>query len=380
VIIADAQQDFRVDGAQPGVRSIVVLPLRFGDRNVGLLELEHHKRAAYAEKEIALIRRCANQLATTLHIQDLRQPLLEAVQRVSSQLDTLNQSARALRGGGEAVARTIGEISRGIAEESEQVGRSLDVTQTLHSATAAVARDGGDAAQASQRATEIANDHRGTIGSAIERLVSAKGFVRESAEQIDALARTTRRITEFIAVIREIADQTNLLAVNAAIEAARAGEQGQGFAVVADEVRKLAEQSARAAEEAGDVVIGFEDQMRRVAAQMERGQGMVSDVESLSEAALGALDQIVETTASSFDRCQRIASTSRDQEVEFARLRERVARIAEISKRNREGAENVTSSAKDQASALRELEGATHELRSVAVYLSDLTRRITSVT
>ena len=380
VVVTDAHRDPRVERARPGVQSVAIIPLRFGERNVGLLELEHHKRGTYAAKEAELIRRFANQLATTLHINDLRQPLLEAVARVSGQLETLNQSARALRGGGEGVARNIAEISRGIVEESEQVGRSLEVTQSLHDATAGVARDGNDAARASQRATRIATDHRETIGTAIERLVGAKGFVRESSTQIDGLSKTTRRITEFIAVIRELADQTNLLALNAAIEAARAGEQGKGFAVVADEVRKLAEQSAHASDSAGDIVLGFEEQMRRIALQMERGQAMVSDVETLSETALEALDLIVESTAASSERAQRIALTSRDQEHEFSRLRERVARIAEISRRNREGAENVTASAKDQASALRELEGATHELRNVAVYLSDLTRRITSVT
>jgi len=379
VIVTDALQDVRVEDPSPIARSIAVLPLRFGDRSVGLLELEHHKRGAYSTKEVALIRRFANQLATTLHINDLRQPLLEAMRRVNSQLETLNVSARALRGGGESVAKTIGDISRGIIEESEQLGRSLQATETLHDATAEVVRHGSGAADASQRATEIAAEHRETIGNAIERLVSAKGFVAESAGQIELLAKTTKRITEFIAVIRELADQTNLLALNAAIEAARAGEQGQGFAVVADEVRKLAEQSAKASDEAGDIVLGFEEQMRRVAWQMARGQTIVSDVESLSERARQALDQIVEATEAAAAGAQRIATTSRDQELEFSRLRERVMRVAEISRRNRAGAENVTSSAKDQAAALRELEGAAHELRSVAVYLTDLTHRITSV-
>jgi methyl-accepting chemotaxis protein len=379
VIVSDAFTDSRVEHPREDARSIVVIPLRFGDRNVGLLELQHHKRGSYAAKEVALIRRFGSQLATTLHIHDLRQPLLEAMRRVTSQLETLNQSARALRGGGEAVARNIGDISRGIVEESEQLGRSLEMTQSLHEATANVARDGNDAAGASQQATRIADEHRETIGTAIERLVSAKGFVRESATQIETLARTTRRITEFIGVIKELADQTNLLALNAAIEAARAGEQGMGFAVVADEVRKLAEQSARASDEAADIVLGFEDQMRRISGQMSRGQTIVSDVETLSESALKALDHIVESTAATYSRAQRIANTSREQELEFGRLRERVARIVEISQRNREGAENVTSSAREQATALRELEGATHELRSVAVYLSELTRRITSV-
>jgi len=205
-------------------------------------------------------------------------------------------------------------------------------------------------------------------------------FVGESGSQIAGLATSVRRITEFIAVIRELADQTNLLALNAAIEAARAGVQGKGFAVVADEVRKLAEQSARASDEAGEIVGAFEEQMRRVAFQMSRGETIVQDVGTLSEQARQALDLIVDATESAATGAQRIALTSREQELEFAKLSERVTRIGSISGRNRDGAEQVTRSAREQASALRELEGATQELRNVATYLGELTRRITSVT
>ena len=379
VVISDSARDARAQGIDPSAVSIAVVPLRFGDRAIGVVELDHHKRGTYGPKEIALVARFANQLATALHIQDLRQPLLAALARVETQLDTLNVSARTLRSGAEVVAQNVAEITRGIGEESEQADRSLDVARSLHDKTSTIARDGGDAAGASERATRIAAEHRDTIGMAIERLVNAKRFVGESAVQIGGLSKSTRRITDFIAVIKELADQTNLLALNAAIEAARAGEQGQGFAVVANEVRKLAEQSARASEDAGDIVTGFEDQMRQVASQVGRGQTMMSDVESLSETARTALDEIVEATAASLTWGQRIADTSRVQESEVGRLRERVARIAEISRRNREGAENVTRSASDQARALRELEGAAHELREVAGDLSDLTRRIARV-
>ena len=379
IIVSDVLRDARVLPGRSSARSVVVLPLRFGDRTVGMLELEHHKPDAYTPKEVALIRRFANQLATTLHIHDLRRPLLEAMTRVSTQLDTLTGSARALRGGGESVARTIGEITRGIAEEGEQVGRSLEVTQTLSEATQGVVRDGSAAAEASQRATEIATEHRHTIATAIERLVGAKAFVGESGSQIQVLSQSVRRITEFIAVIRELADQTNLLALNAAIEAARAGAQGKGFAVVADEVRKLAEQSATASDQAGDIVGAFEEQMRRVAFQMSRGETIVQDVETLSGQARHALDLIVEATASAAMGAQRIALTSREQELAFANLSDRVRRIAVIASRNRKGAEQVTESAREQAAALRELEGATQELRGVATYLNELTRRITSV-
>jgi methyl-accepting chemotaxis protein len=376
ILIADAEADARASDTPSGIRSVVVFPLRFGDRHVGILELHHHKRGAYRDKDIALVRRFANQLATTLHIDGLRQPLLEAVTRVSTQLETLTDSARALRSGGESVARTVADITRGVAEESEQLERSRDVTNALHDATAGVARDGGTAAEASQRATEIAGEHRLTIDTAIGRLISVKNFVRESEAQVEALARTTQRITEFITVIRELADQTNLLALNAAIEAARAGEQGQGFAVVADEVRRLAEQSARASDEAGDIVTGFDEQMRRVAQQMGRGQMIVSDVETLSERAREALVMIVEATAAAAGGAQRIATTSQDQEAQFAKLRERVSRVAEIARRNRGSAEDATATADGQATALRELEGAIGELRGVVVSLSDLTARI----
>ncbi|MFL5617755.1 MAG: GAF domain-containing protein, partial [Gemmatimonadaceae bacterium] len=123
ILVTDTLRDARILAGRTQARSVVVIPLRFGERTVGLLELEHHKADAYSAKEVALIRRFANQLATTLHIYDLRRPLLEAMNRVSQQLDTLTNSARALRGGGESVARTIGDITRGIAEEGEQVGR-----------------------------------------------------------------------------------------------------------------------------------------------------------------------------------------------------------------------------------------------------------------
>jgi methyl-accepting chemotaxis protein len=119
--------------------------------------------------------------------------------------------------------------------------------------------------------------------------------------------------------------------------------------------------------------------MRRVAFQMSRGETIVQDVEMLSEQARHALDLIVDATASAAMGAQRIALTSREQELAFAGLSDRVRRIAAIAGRNREGAEQVTRSARDQAAALRELEGATHELRGVATSLNELTRRITSV-
>jgi methyl-accepting chemotaxis protein len=378
VRVADAHADPRCAGMAGAPRSVLVVPLRFGERMVGLLELSHRKPNVYGEKQVELVIRFGAQLATTLHIHDLRRPLIDAVERVSDQLTTLRESARQIRGGGEDVARNIDDITRGIAEEGEQVSRSLTAARALHEATSSVARDGADAAAASRHAREIATEHRETISTAIARLLSARGFVAESGGEVQALSRNMRQITEFITVVRGLAEQTNLLALNAAIEAARAGQHGRGFAVVADEVRKLAEQSAVASDRAQEIVTSFSEQLRRVAAQMDRGETLVSDVGTLSEKALGALDEIVASTAATSERAQHIAQVSGVHEGELAALQERIARIADISHANRQGAENVSTSARGQAVALRGLEGAADELRGVSVTLSDLTRRIVS--
>ena len=378
-IVSDSKHDARMERFTPAVRTIAVVPLRFGDRRLGVVELEHHKTNMYGAKAAMLIKRFASQVATTLQIHDLRLPMLEMLDRLGKEIETLTDSARTLRTRGEQVARTGSDITRALSEEGEQVGRSLEATDLLYQATEHVVRDGGEAEVASRRATEIAREHRETIGTTISRLERVQAFVAESSGQIDGLRVTTVEITAFIHTIRELAEQTNLLALNAAIEAARAGEQGRGFAVVADEVRKLAEESRVASDDAGELLRGFASQMRVVAAQMDAGQEMVRDVEALSSVSRGALESIVEATATGADRSQRIARTSREQEAEFRHLRERVARVAEISGRNRTSAEQVAAASADQAAALRELEGATHALRGVAANLGELTRKLANV-
>jgi len=163
---------------------------------MGVLELEHHKPNTYGPKEAVLVRRFANQLATTLHIHDLRNPLLDTVSRLTRELETLTASARTLRGGGEAVARTVADISSGISEEAGQVQSSLEMTRALLEATGRVVGDARSAAGASRSATDVATTNREMIGTAIARLVEAKHFVGESGAQVDALAKSTRRKPE----------------------------------------------------------------------------------------------------------------------------------------------------------------------------------------
>jgi methyl-accepting chemotaxis protein len=379
MVVRDALTDPRLDRPDPAERSIVVMPLRFGERAIGLLEVASHKRGIYGDKQVNVVRRFANHLSTTIQIHDLRRPLVESVARLERQVSTLNDSATQLRADAAAVARLAAIISRSVAEENEQTAQSRDAAETLHQSTEAIARDANEAAGASDRAVGIATEHRGTIGTAIERLDVAKGFVGDSSGLLSDLINHTQRVTSFLAVIKDLAEQTNLLALNAAIEAARAGEHGRGFAVVADEIRRLAEQSAKASEEANTMVASLASQMEQATAQMTRGRALVADVEALSGSAHRALAQILEASAAAAQWTRRIADVSRSQERDVARVRELVARIAEISRENRDGAGEVTRSAESQAGALVELEGATHDLRELSGYLSELARELTRI-
>jgi len=379
IVVNDTTRDDRISETRPEARSVVVAPLRFGDNLLGLLEIEHHKRAAYGEKQLVVIERFASQLSTTIQIQELRKPLAEALGRLELQLDRLGDSARLLRSGAETVVGLVSDINRGIAEEAEEATASRAAADELYRSSSAIARDAGEAAAASDRSAVLAAEHQSTVGNAVERLVTAKGIVADSSALVGDLHKGAKRMTEFIRVIRDLADQTHLLALNAGIEAARAGEEGKGFAVVAEEIRRLASQSGRVSEDASAILSGFAEQMDRATRQMDRGQEMVADVEALSASAMRALASILQASDAAAAWSRRIALVSTEQEKLVGVTRDRAERIDEISSRNRTGSDLVSKSATEQAGALQELESATRELRELATHLADLTRRLTRI-
>ena len=379
VVINDTFRDDRVSGANADARSVVVTPLRFGDRMFGLLEIEHNKRKAYSAKQLVVVERFASQLSTTIQIQELRKPLAEALGRLELQIERLGDSARLLRSGAESVVGLVSDINRGIVEEADEATASRTAADELYRSTSAIARDAGEAAAASDRSALLASEHQSTVANAVERLVTAKGIVADSSALVGDLHKGAQRMTEFIRVIRDLADQTHLLALNAGIEAARAGEEGKGFAVVAEEIRRLASQSGKVSEDASAILTGFAEQMERATRQMGRGQEMVADVEALSASAMKALASILQASDAAAAWSRRIAQVSHDQEKFVAVTRDRAGRIDEISRRNRTGSDLVAKSATDQAGALQELESATKELRELALHLADLTRRLTRI-
>jgi len=356
------------------VQSILIYPVRFGDDLLGTFEIDHFKRNAYGPKDLSAVSTIAAQLATAIHIAELRRPLVSTVEQISQQVAALARATESLRTSAAALTQASGAIQRTVAEQDAFVRGGLDATGVLARDSQAMADQGALAAQTSHDAAEVAMQKRIVIGDAISRLVNLKEFVADSSQQVAALGEVTRRITGFIGTIREIADATNLIALNAAIEAARAGREGRGFAIVAEEVRNLAAQSLHAAREAGNLVSEIGAQVESVTSQMRRGEEIVGGVEDLSTDAATALDAISRATGEAGEHASRIAETAAQQRRQVDTLSGQIERVAMVAKRAREESNALSEQATNAARGQADLEGAIRELGEVASELQRIAR------
>jgi methyl-accepting chemotaxis protein len=378
IVIRDGDRDVRALRLPSSIQSLIIQPLQFGEQLLGTLELEHHKRREYERRQVALVEACAHRIATAIHIAQLRQPLVDTVQRIGVQVGSLGKAANAVRDAAKAMADSTRAIVMALSQQDADVAEGLSATRNLSEASRVVVSDSAEAAAASGKASDAAKRHRQTIAGAIERLVALKSFVGESSSKVDGLDAASRRIVRFLASIREQADMTNLLALNAAIEAARAGEHGRGFAEVAKEVRSLAEQSGNAAIEAGQLVEDMQVRLRQVVDQMSRGQATVGGVEDMSTEGLKALEQIVLATLEATGHASRIAATAEHQQESFSQLRDRMDEISGISTRNRQDADLMLDRVRDVEAGVDDLAVATSELDSIATMLAEVTRKFTT--
>jgi len=369
VVIKDVWNDERLGDSLRDVRSLVVHPIRFGDEILGTLEVEHHKRHAYGSKDLVAMGTLAGQIATAIHIAELRRPLVSTVGQIGEQVTALARVADSLRASATALADVSLGMRQGAVELEKFATGGLRATGSLANASQQMMSQGAQAAAASGTAAEVAARNRAVIGDAIARLVELKGYVAVGADRVAALGGLTHRITGFIGTIREIADLTNLIALNAAIEAARAGREGRGFAVVASEVRDLAAQSLHAAREAGNLLGEIGSQVSAVAGQMERGRDVVAGVEELSADAAKALDAIVGTTGEAGGHAKAIAATAAQQRDAVNSLTGQIEQVAASSARSRADTDTLAKRAGEAAAGQADLERAIRELGEMAADL-----------
>ena len=264
--------------------------------------------------------------------------LVRGVATTSGQVDmAANELQSAARQAMDS-AQSAAQSASGIAASVEQL--SVSITQ--------VADNANQAAGIANDAKSVTADGRSVVHRTMNELERVAEDVGASASLIESLGERSKQISNVVGVIREIAEQTNLLALNAAIEAARAGEQGRGFAVVADEVRKLAERTSMSTQEISRTVGAILEETARAVERMQAVSANMSGSVTLAREAGDALQSVDRGAQATVDVVHGIADSTREQSAasqEIARLVEQIAQAAEGSNHraqaNSERAQNL---------------------------------------
>jgi methyl-accepting chemotaxis protein len=213
--------------------------------------------------------------------------------RLGTIIGTVAETAGSLTVSAVSMRSASDQIHRGIDQQSQQTQQAATAMQEMSASIAEVSRHTQSAAETARSAAQTARDGGTIVDQMLESMRSIAQAVSETSVTVGFLGEDSRRISQIVTVIDEIARKTNLLALNAAIEAARAGEQGRGFAVVAGEVRRLAESTGQATGEIGAMIQEIQDRTKSAIGSMESGTGTVRQGVATTKLAGEALKRII---------------------------------------------------------------------------------------
>jgi methyl-accepting chemotaxis protein len=238
-------------------------------------------------------------------------------------------------------------MAAGASQQTEQAAEVATAVEEMSNTIVESTRNAKKASDLANQSGETARVGGAVVTKTIEGMNRIALVVRQSAETVQALGKSSDQIGEIIQVIDDIADQTNLLALNAAIEAARAGEQGRGFAVVADEVRKLAERTTKATKEIAGMIKQIQKNTEGAVDSMVEGTKEVDAGKELADNAGTSLKEIIASSASVVDTVMQLAATSEEQAKASDQISRSITSISDVTQETATGTRQIAEAAQD---------------------------------
>ena len=287
-------------------------------------------------------------------LERMQHNLRETLQRIVDSSTQLSSSAEELN----AVTENS---SRVLQQQNQEIEQAATAVNEMTTAVDEVARNATATSEASQASDRTASEGRSQVERTIESINQMTREASSSAQEVDHLASQVRNISTVLDVIRSIAEQTNLLALNAAIEAARAGEAGRGFAVVADEVRALAHRTQQSTQEIEQMIQAVQQSTDQAMTAMQTSNQRAQNTLEIAHAAGEALRQITESIGHITERNLIIASASEEQ--------------AQVAREVDHNLVNIRDLAMQTSAGANQTSAASHELARLAVRLNELVTR-----
>lgn len=284
-------------------------------------------------------------------VEDIRLTIhqnMDTAHMVASEAGQVSSAVEQATASIQQISAAIQQIVGGTQGQAFQLNETLQITRDLSAAVQQIAANSQAAYSSSKNASELASKGAVEVERAVNKMNTISDTVSDSAHVVKTLNERSEQIGEIVNVITSIADQTNLLALNAAIEAARAGEHGRGFAVVADEVRKLAEGSAKAAQQIGELIKEIQEETSRAVNSMVVGSKEVEEGVIIASEAQSALSEIVDTVNKTVRMVQEISTAAQQQSKGITQVVQSIDKINNIAHQVSIATQQVSASTQQQ--------------------------------
>ena len=285
-----------------------------------------------------------------------QQGMLQAADRLSSVVHVISSAS-------EQLSAQVEQSSQGAEHQSQRLSETATAMEEMNATVLEVAKNASQATDTAEKAKGKAQEGASIVGKVVAGIGQVQSQSLELKSDMTTLGHQAEGIGHIMNVISDIADQTNLLALNAAIEAARAGEAGRGFAVVADEVRKLAEKTMTATKEVGDAIQQIQHGTRKNIDNVDRAVKTIEDATTLAKASGAALSEIVNYVDMSTDQVRAIATASEEQSSASEEINRSVEEVNRIAAETMDALRQSAQAVSDLAQQAQELGAMVQEMQ-----------------